>query len=366
MAKYDKDKIKEKLTTNMIFEIVYEFGGEPRISDFGFIAATICHNHAGEGSHKLYYYENTSLFRCYTGCDNYFDIFELITKVKNLSGLTNWGLYDSVKWIIKRYGWYDEIEEEESFIVNPAWKIFERYEKINNIAISKIPDLLPEYDSTILDNLSYPLIADWIDEGITPQVLKFNRIGYYPSGEQITIPHFDIHNRFIGLRGRALGQQQAERYGKYRPLIVGKQMYNHPLGLNLYNLNHSHPQIQKAKTAIIFEGEKSALLYQSYFGIENDISVACCGSSVSSMQMSLLFNLNVKEIVVAFDKQFQKKNDDEFKQLVKNLKNIHKRYGQYATISFMFDTQDILPYKASPIDCGPNIFLNMFKQRIIL
>ena len=28
--------------------------------------------------------------------------------------------------------------------------------------------------------------------------------------------------------------------------------------------------------------------------------------------------------------------------------------------------EDVLPYKASPIDCGPEIFLDMFKKRIIL
>ncbi|MGN1342929.1 MAG: hypothetical protein ACI4VL_07065 [Bacilli bacterium] len=39
------------------------------------------------------------------------------------------------------------------------------------------------------------------------------------------------------------------------------------------------------KKAIVFEGEKSTLLYRSYFGIENDITVACCGSSLSSYQM---------------------------------------------------------------------------------
>jgi hypothetical protein len=148
--------------------------------------------------------------------------------------------------------------------------------------------------------------------------------------------------------------------------MVGKQMYNHSLGLNLYNINNSAPQIKIAKTAIVFEGEKSCLLYQSYFGRENDISVACCGSAVSSIQMSLLLDLGVKEIVIAFDRQFKQKNDEEFKRLVKNLKAIKTRYGQYATISFMFDTEDVLPYKASPIDCGPQVFLDMFKKRIIL
>ena len=51
-----------------------------------FTARTICHNHLGEGSRKLYYYDNTKLFQCYTDCAGSFDIYELICKVKTISG----------------------------------------------------------------------------------------------------------------------------------------------------------------------------------------------------------------------------------------------------------------------------------------
>jgi len=55
--------------------------------------------------------------------------------------------------------------------------------------------------------------------------------------------------------------------------------------MNLYNLNNCKDNIRKIKKAIIFEGEKSALKYISYFGEENDIAVACCGSNISAYQM---------------------------------------------------------------------------------
>ena len=58
-------------------------------------------------------------------------------------------------------------------------------------------------------------------------------------------------------------------------------MYNHPLGFSLYNLNNSKNNIKKIQKAIIWESEKSSLLYESYFGIENDITCACCGSSIA-------------------------------------------------------------------------------------
>lgn len=365
MYAYDKVEIKEQLTTDMVFEIVYDLGGDPRYNESGFVSATICHNEAGEGSHKLYYYENTQLFRCYTDCSDTFDIFELITKVKHIAGIKQWELNDSVVWVARRFGWGPTYVQEDSAPLD-NWIVLDKYDKIK-VKVDEIkPVQLQEYDRNILTHLAYPVIGDWKDEGITVDVQKHNLIGYYPPAEQITIPHFDKDGRFIGLRGRALGADEAQLYGKYRPLMVGFQMYNHALGLNLYNLNKSKENIKVARKAIIFEGEKSCLLYQAYFGEDNDISVACCGSSISSVQIQLLMDLGVEEIIVAFDRQFKTRGDEEFQRLVKNLTNLNKRYGTYVRMSFMFDKWDVLPYKASPIDCGKETFLYLFKNRVTL
>ena len=192
------------------------------------------------------------------------------------------------------------------------------------------------------------------------------RIGFFPPTAQITIPHFDHENRFIGLRGRSLCQPDIDMYGKYRPMIINQQQYNHPLGMNLYNLNNSKNTIKTIQKAIIFEGEKSCLLFQSYFGLDNDISVACCGSSISAYQIQLLLDYNVKEITIAFDRQFQKIGDDEFKHLTNNLTKINERYKNYVDISFIFDKKMITGYKDSPIDCSKEIFLKLWKERIKL
>ena len=106
-------------------------------------------------------------------------------------------------------------------------------------------------------------------------------------------------------------------------------MYNHPLGFNLYNLNYSKDNIKLLQKAIVFEGEKSPLLYASYFGEENDISVACCGSSLISYQVHLLLSLGVKEIIVGMDKQFQEIGDDEFHKLTEKLYKLNKRYKKF-------------------------------------
>lgn len=367
MLYYDKDKIKEKLTTDMVFDIVYEFGGAPHETSFGFISATICHNIAGEGSHKLYYYENTKLFRCYTGCDSTFDIFELIQKIKKLNNnISDWSLYDSIRWIAERYNWAptEEQNNNEEFI--PDWTVFERYDKIKKNGIQKDEIILPTFDINILKKLSYPRIIDWEQEGINKEVMRHNLIGYYPGGGQITIPHFDINNRFIGLRGRAISTEEAELYGKYRPIKINNILYNHPLGLNLYGLNNSKKAISIVKKAIIVEGEKSVLKYASYFGEENNICVACCGSSISAYQVKLLLDLGVNEIILGLDKQFQKSGDEEFIHLTNNLKRFFTKYSSYVNITFLFDKMNLLGYKDSPLDCGKETFLKLYNSRFSL
>lgn len=112
--------------------------------------------------------------------------------------------------------------------------------------------------------------------------------------------------------------------------------------------------------------EKSCLLYQSYFGLDNDISVACCGSSVSAYQIQLLMEAGAEEIIVAFDRQFQEIGDEEFKHLKTNLLRLKNKYDKSVLISFIFDKNMITGYKDSPIDCGPQTFLKLFKERIVL
>ena len=366
MIVYDKKEIKDSLTIENIFEILQEFGGDPDYSSFGIISTTICHNKPGEGSKKLYYYSNSGLFRCYTGCDDIFDLYQLVIKVMKIQYGKEFNLNDAVRWVAKKFGLSgkeeNQIEEELE-----DWKYLANYSRIQEIELKNQEVLLKEYDDSILDKFNYNVsIEPWIAEGISQNSIDQARIGFYPGGDQITIPHYDKDNRFIGLRGRTLCMEEAERFGKYRPIKINKLLYTHPLGMNLYGLNWSKNNISNMKKAIVFESEKAILLYASYFGWENNISVACCGSSISAYQIQLLLNAGAEEIIIAFDRQFQEIGDNEFQHLKNNLLKLRDKYKNYATISFIFDSKMLTSYKASPIDEGPDKFLRLFKERIIL
>lgn len=367
MQDYDKKAIREELSIDDYFQLVTEWGGNPEFTPFGFISDTICHNPPGEGSRKLYFYENSDLFKCYTDCDCAFDIFELTIKVAQIQSNRKMDLNDAVRYLAAKFNIVIALDDTED-IGLADWQYLIAYDKINNIpTVNQVPQL-KEYDKRILESLTINpnYLTPWINDHIKPEILAHAQIGYNFSTDQISIPHFDKDGRFIGLRGRTVVKEDAERFGKYRPMIINKQQYNHSLGLNLYNLNNSKDNIKRMGKAIVFESEKSTLQFQSYFGLENDISVACCGSSVSSYQIQLLIEDRVQEIIIAFDRQFQELGDNEFKRLKAKLLGLHKKYKNEVLISFIFDKHLITSYKASPTDEGPEKFMQLFKERIIL
>ena len=367
MIDFNKKEVKESLDLEDIFNLLSEWGGDPEYTNTGIISATICHNPVGEGSRKLYYYENSGLFQCYTGCaDPSFDIFELVIKVSKIQEGKDIDLNTAIRYIAYKFG-INGVRTEDQEETLEDWKIFNKYDRINNLSLKDYNVSLKEYDNVILDRFNYSVkIGPWLDEGMTNEALAAAGIGFYPGGDQITIPHFDKEGRFIGLRGRTLCQDEAERFGKYRPLKINGQLYNHPLGMNLYNLNKSKNNIKQIGKAIVFESEKSCLQYASYFGQESDISVACCGSNISAYQIHMLIEAGAKEIVVAFDRQFQELGDDECKRLTTKLKKLHNKYKNIVLISFIFDKNKITDYKDSPTDKGSTVFLKLFKERVIL
>lgn len=359
---YNKDDLKAQLNIDNVFDLIEDLGGEPEYSSNGLIATTICHNHPGEGSRKLYYYENSGLFQCYSNCGS-FDIFELVIKVMQIQKHLDWELYDAMVYIATYFGLGESERPQDQQEDEQLWAVFKRHTfSLPQLVSSPI---LPEYSNEILKKCLSLRIIPWEKEGITYETCLRNNICYYAPTAQVIIPHYDINNRLIGIRGRFMAADDAAIYGKYRPLQVNGMIYNHPLSMNLYNLNNSKDNIRKGKTAIVYESEKSCLMSQSYYG-NNDISVACCGSSFSAQQFNLLYNLGVQEIIIAFDRQFQKVNDDEYKRLTKKLTDISCKYNNRVHISLIFDKKMITPYKSSPIDQGKEKFEELLKNRITL
>jgi hypothetical protein len=183
MINYDKNEIKEQIHIEDVYELLSEWGAEPEYTSFGLLCSTICHNLPGEGSRKLYFYENSNLFRCYTGCDASFDIFELAIKVMDNQNKLSWDLNEAVRFIANKFhisGTYetDEINKLED------WKYIANYNRIANISISENSVQLKPYENNIIDRLNYNVkLTPWLDEKISQEVLTYAQIGFYPGGD---------------------------------------------------------------------------------------------------------------------------------------------------------------------------------------
>ena len=187
MLVFDKSEIRESLSLDDIFNLLIEWGGDPEITSFGIVSTTICHNKPGEGSRKLYYYENSDLFHCYTGgCDNTsFDIFELLIKVVSIQKNIEYDLNDAVQWIARKFGIagkYEANDELEEGLED--WKYLENYSRIQDIDVTTQKVILKEYDMDILTRFNYSVkLTPWLNEGMTEEVLNSAIIGFYPGGD---------------------------------------------------------------------------------------------------------------------------------------------------------------------------------------
>ncbi len=358
-------ELRESIEVEDINFLLGELGCSPLVQKGDvYITETICHNAPGEGSHKLYFYPSTHLWQCYTQCQSSFDIFELIVKHKSIMG-TDWSIGQAIGWAKNKLGYDDFNFFDTQEKITDDWKILNRYLKEATVE-EKTFKTNEVIEAPFLEALPKCVVTEWMNNGINQSThLKYG-IRYYPVENCIIIPHLNTDGALVGIRQRTLEPKQIELFGKYRPARIQGNMYNHHLGYELYGLNYNKDNIKKVKKAIIFESEKSVMIYDTLFGADSNISVACCGSNISQKQVDLLISLGVREIIVAFDKEYQQVGDTSFKRQIKMFENIHRRFNSMVEISFMFDKENKLKYKSSPVDEGAEKFLHLFKNRIFI
>ena len=152
---YDKNLIKESLTSDQIEDLLVEFGGEPFRKGEILISKTICH--CGN-SHKLYYYPNTNLFKCYTDCaDSTFDIFELTRKVMSREHPkaredSEWNLPEAIDFVARKYGFApNQNKDDFDLNIKDDLKIFDKYDRIKDINKLTQKVELKEYEGNFLE-----------------------------------------------------------------------------------------------------------------------------------------------------------------------------------------------------------------------
>ena len=318
------------------------------------ICPTICHNPIHEAeSMKLYWYQNNKIFRCYTECNEAMSIFELYRKYMALNEYPI--TLEEAENYVKQFLKHIVIFARKS---NNAEINIEKYKYDINIPV------LDEYPIATLDCFTKYYHPAWLHDGITKEAMDKFKIMFSLGQNKIIIPHFDINGRLVGIRSRALEQNDIDNFGKYRPVQIGKKLYAHPLQFNLYGIHEHKGGIQRRKVAIIAEAEKSVLLDEGYYG---DLSntVACCGSTFNKYHISLLTNiLGAREIIIALDKEFIDWRDDKAKKYRAKIEKMCRKYINQANFSYIWDYENLLNEKDSPFDKGKDVFDYLYKNRI--
>ena len=319
------------------------------------ICPTICHNPLNEAaSMKLYWYHNHKIFSCYTECNEAMSIFKLYQKFIEINEDRKVSDAEAEKYVMKCIK-HDITITPQSY---SAYKSdFEKYNFTSNI-----PEL-PEYSQKVLRYFTHYYHPLWLKDGITKEAMDKFHICFSIGQNKIVIPHFDKNGRLIGIRARTLNQQEAEDYGKYRPIQIGNTLYSHQLQFNLYGLYEHKQGIERRKSAIIAEGEKSVLLDDGYYG---DLSntVACCGSHFNKYQIKLLTDLGANEIVIALDKEYDDWRSEKAIAYRKKIEEACNRYKEQAVFSYIWDYKNLLREKDSPFDRGKEVFEELYKHRI--
>lgn len=354
-------ELREQLTPEDIKNILRKYGIEPYYENNNYIIyPTVCHNPIGSDcSNKLYYYKNTSLFRCYTQCGSIFDIFDLIIKIENILGrkvgkafaISFCGLQLSTK----------EMEEiaSDSIVNDIAYLTELNYTTpvdINNLELKPI-------DPKFLDNrfvFDIDGLQPWLDENIPINTLLHYGILYDPINNCIIIPHYDAEGNVIGVRGRYLSEDAT---AKYKPITFNGQLLNHPTSETLYGFYQNKKAMSASKSCVIFEAEKSVMKLDGLLG-KNNISVAVCGQNISNTHVQLLLSAGVSNVIIAFDADYTdylsaKAKLQEYKRLAKPLL-------AYFNVSIIIDFHNRLGYKDSPIDRGGELFNELMKERVHL
>ena len=344
----DYEQIVKDLKDEEVIRLMYELGVDRHEeTDNYIIFPTICHNeNATEASMKLYYYKDTHLLYCYTedGPMSIYKFLENYYKTRNIE--YNWG-QDILK-VVFQCSAATELTTKETIFKQ---SLKDKYRKRQSIQLAA-------YSPNVLESFVKQYPIEWLEDNISAGAMDKYNIRYSISQNKIIIPHYDINNRLVGIRGRALNESEIA-YAKYAPVQIEDIVYKHKLSLNLYGLNHNWENIKELGICYIAESEK-AVLQSELFG-EKNCTVAICGSSLNIYQIKLLMqHCQPKEIVLCLDKEELPGEDKYFYKLW----DMCSKYKLYTNMSFIYDRENLLNLKDSPFDRGRNIFNKLLEKRV--
>ena len=205
-------------------------------------------------------------------------------------------------------------------------------------------DIIKDYQQRFVDELP----QEWIDEGISPEELRKYEVRIDPTSNRIVYPVRDADFNLVGVKGRT-------RFRDFKMLGIMKYMNYHRIGvLDFFTgAMQASPHIKQSGEIIIFEGIKSVMKVDQW-GYHNAVSAET--SVLNNYQIELLVRLQVKNVVIAFDKDVGLKKIRECTELLRKFTNVWAVY----------DNRKLLEEKDSPPDRGRGVWEILYNGRIRL
>lgn len=339
----------------------------------------LCHH---GGSHSALFDPETRKVTCFSSCGEATLLHNWVRKVLNLNTSTE------AKEFIQK--WIDDHNFDFSgrVAVGGAFQYEERQwkpEKLNPIAgipKDKLKELYSRFDCSIstLSRLTWHK-----DDHIDAEILKEFDVAYYPEHRTIVLPHHNINGEIVGIFERWFGPlrreikkeypelRKEELYkfprAKYLPMLRDAadrdethSSWSFPNSLNLYGLHLAKQSIRETGKAIIFEGAKSVMLARQY-GYPYAVASHTFGANLN--HISMLIDCGAKEIIFAFDKQYQttERGSREWELYETKTRGLAEKILPYVKVTRITDKGNLIGYKDSPIDAGKDIFDSLFRGR---
>lgn len=221
---------------------------------------------------------------------------------------------------------------EETRAVSDLARRFKRKDKPIQQRIYLLDGCMEEFPSS-------HHITEWIDEGISEEVLAKYDVRYNKDKNKIMFPIWDENGKILAVKYRDL--ESLPKY-KYINKICKKDF--------LYNMNFARESIMQKDECILVESEKSVMKLETW-GIHNSVAV---GTHFIKEELPLLLRVPFCNLVFAYDQDVPV---DEIKKQIEQLKH-------YKNIWVV--PVDLLGEKEAPCDCGLAIWENLYERRFRL
>lgn len=236
--------------------------------------------------------------------------------------------------------------DEHDYLESESMSFFKLLNRLNmpkkkNMVERTILDIDTDYNQRYSDTIP----QEWVDEGINIDELKKYEIRVDEISNRIVYPVRDNQFQMIGVKGRT-------RFADFKELKIIKYSNYYKVGLLDYftGMMQASSSVNKTKDIIIVEGIKSVMKIDQW-GYHNVVSAET--STLSEYQVELLIRMQLRNVIIAFDKDVALSKIAECTKLLKKFTNVYVVYDRWR----------LLDEKDSPCDKGYDTWKTLYERR---